>query len=199
MMDSIKILITGVGGQGVVFLTNLLVKASALAGINVCTSEVHGLAQRGGCVKAGITFGDNTHGFIEEGGVDILLGLEPLEAQRCVSFLNPESIIIIDSNRILPTSVNTGLASYPDPKKFIAYLKENVRKVCYLEEELKDVNRVMRNLYVLGVACSHDIFPIDPDYLKKAIKLLAKRDLMDESLKVFESALTMKDHSKQMR
>jgi len=195
MKDTVKILIAGVGGQGVVFLTNLLVKASHLANINVCTSEVHGLAQRGGSVRAGITFGDHSYGFIDKGGVDILLGLEPLEAQRCVSYLNRDSIVVVDSNRILPNSVNTGMANYPDSKKFIAYLEKNVQKVTFLKEEIKDVNTVMRNLYVLGVASRQDIFPINPEYIKKAIKLLAKKNLAEESINVFESALTIQDYS----
>lgn len=192
MKDSLKILITGVGGQGVVFLTNLLVKASMYAGINVWTSEVHGLAQRGGCVKSGITFGENTKGFIDKGGVDILLGLEPLEAQRNISFLNSDSAVIIDNNRIFPNSVNLGAAVYPDTKKFLDFLEKNVQNVIYLDEEMQGVNPVMRNLYVLGVACNLDIFPVDSGSIKKAIKLLAKKGMKEESLRVFESALTLK-------
>lgn len=194
MKNSIKILIAGVGGQGIVFLTNLLVKASMLADINVCTSEVHGLAQRGGCVKAGITFGENTKGFIDKGGVDILLGLEPLEAQRCVSFLNSESLVVIDSNKILPNSVYSGMVEYPDTKKFIVYLKKNVAKVIYLNEEMKDVNPVMRNLYVLGVASNSNLFPINSKFIKKAIQNEVKKELIEESLNIFESALTVKSH-----
>jgi len=195
MKETVKILIAGVGGQGVVFLTNLLVKASHLANINVRTSEVHGLAQRGGSVRAGITFGDHTYGFIEKGGVDVLLGLEPLEAQRCVSYLHRESIVVIDSNRILPNSVNTGMAKYPDSKKFIAYLEKNVQKVTFLKEDIKNVNTVMRNLYVLGSACNQGVIPIESKYIIKAIKLLAKKDLLDESLNVFELAHKQLDYS----
>jgi len=191
--DSIKILVAGVGGQGIVFLTNLLVKASMLADINVRTSEVYGLAQRGGSVQAGITFGDHTFGFIDKGGVDILLGLEPLEAQRCVSFLNHKSVVVIDSKKVLPNSVTSGMTRYPDTQEFVDYLKKNIRKVIYLEEEMKDVNPVMRNLYVLGVASIQDIFPIDPEYIKKAIQLHEKKEIVEESLHVFESALTVKD------
>ena len=105
-----KIQIAGVGGQGVVYLTNLLVEAAMIADIPVATSEIHGLSQRGGSVTASITFGDNTYGFIEEAGADFLLGLEALEAQRCVKFLNKNSKVVIDNYRILPYSVNAETA-----------------------------------------------------------------------------------------
>jgi Pyruvate/2-oxoacid:ferredoxin oxidoreductase gamma subunit len=46
----------------------------------------------------------------------------------------------------------------------------------------------MRNLYVLGVASNLDIFPIDAESIKQAIKETAKKGLEKESLEVFESA-----------
>ena len=77
-----KMLIAGVGGQGVVYLTNLIVEAAMLSDIPVAASEMHGLSQRSGPVAASITFGENTYGFIEKGGVDFLIGLEPLAARK---------------------------------------------------------------------------------------------------------------------
>ena len=193
MKDSLKILICGVGGQGVVFITNLLVKASMLADVNVWTSEVHGLAQRGGSVKAGLTFGEHTTGFIDKGSVHVLLGFEPLEVQRNISFLNHKSIVVVDNKRVLPNCVHIGMVNYPDTNNLFEYLQENVREVLFLDEELKDVDPVMRNIFVLGVACSHGAFPFDSKYVKKAIELNAKKKRIAESLKVFESALMVKD------
>jgi len=193
MRNSTKILICGVGGQGVVFITNLLVKAAMLADVNVWTSEVHGLAQRGGSVRAGITFGEHTAGFIDKGSVNILLGFEPLEVQRCVSYLNHESVVVLDVKRVLPNCVHTGTANYPDTNKLFTYLTENVHEVFFLDDEMKDVNPVMRNLYLLGVACNQDVFPFNSLYVKKAIELIAKKEKVKESLGVFESALLVKD------
>jgi len=51
----IKMLIAGVGGQGVVYTTNLMIEASLLAGVQAATSEIHGLSQRAGSVVAGLT------------------------------------------------------------------------------------------------------------------------------------------------
>lgn len=184
-----KILVAGVGGQGVVFLTNLIVKAAMLADIPVATSEIHGLAQRGGSVTAGITLGEHTYGFLEKGGVDILVGLEPLEAQRCVTYLNKNSIAVIDENRILPYSVNSGNAAYPDIKMFVDYLKQNISKVIYNEEILEGFNSVQRNLYVLGRACNETDFPIPATFIEKGINEVVKDEVEKKSMDAFRLGL----------
>lgn len=188
-----KILVAGVGGQGVVFLTNLLVKSALLADIPVATSEIHGLSQRGGSVTAGITLGENTYGFLETAGVDILFGLEPLEAQRNVSYLNKNSIAIIDDNRILPYAVNAGNAPYPNIEKFINYLEENIQTVIYNTESPKNMISVLRNLYVLGRASSETQFPIPAKFIEKAITELAKKGFEEESLEAFHLGVNNKE------
>jgi indolepyruvate ferredoxin oxidoreductase beta subunit len=188
-----KILVAGVGGQGVVFLTNLLVKSALLADIPVATSEIHGLSQRGGSVTAGVTLGENTYGFIETAGVDILIGLEPLEAQRCVSFLHKNSIAIVDDNRILPYSVNSGNAPYPDIEKFINYLKNNIQTVLFNTKTPPSINSIQRNLYVLGRACSEIQFPIATKFIEKAINELSREGFEENSLAAFKQGLSNKE------
>ena len=188
-----KILVAGVGGQGVVFLTKLIVKAALLYDVPVATSEIHGLAQRGGSVSAGITLGENTFGYIERGGVDLLLGLEPLEAQRCVTYLNKKSSAVIDHYRILPFAVNAGMASYPDVHAFIDYLNKQIKKVLYIDEDIQSIKPIQRNLLVLANACLHTDFPIPDLFIEKAISLLAKKGMADESLRAFRSVRKEKE------
>ncbi len=53
-----NIVLTGVGGQGVITAANILGKAALKAGLNVYVSEVHGMAQRGGSVSCTVRIGD---------------------------------------------------------------------------------------------------------------------------------------------
>jgi indolepyruvate ferredoxin oxidoreductase beta subunit len=48
--DKLKILITGVGGQGTLTAARALGEAALRAGVNAVIGEVHGMAQRGGVV-----------------------------------------------------------------------------------------------------------------------------------------------------
>ncbi len=184
-----KILVAGVGGQGVIFLTKLLVKSALWANIPVATSEIHGLAQRGGSVTAGVTLGEHTNGFLEKGGVDLLLGLEPLEAQRCVSYLNKKSNAIIDNNIILPYSVNSGNSAYPDTNKFIHYLKEQIQNVIFISASPESIKLKLRNFYMLGKACKESHFPIQPEFVEKAITELARKGFEESGVKTFRLGL----------
>jgi indolepyruvate ferredoxin oxidoreductase beta subunit len=178
-------MIAGVGGQGVVYLTNLMVEAALIVGIPVATSEIHGLSQRGGSVTAGITFGENSYGFIEKGGADFIIGLEPLEAQRSLPFLSPKSQVIIDDKQVYPFSVNSGKAVYPDVMAFVEFLKDKIAQVIYNSEFDSNLNSLHRNLYILGKATKLDGFPLPLDSLEGAIVEMSNSRLRDESVRVF--------------
>jgi len=184
-----KLVLASVGGQGGVFLVNLLVQAATLAGLKVGTSEIHGLSQRGGSVTASLTFGENTFGFVDEAQADFMIGLEPLEAQRNLKYLYPESCAVIDSNRLIPHSVSSQQASYPDTDGFIHYLEEHISQVIYVSEETPDIEPIMRNLYVLGRASGLKGFPVPAACIQKAIEKMTRPNLLEASRQAFMSGV----------
>ncbi len=108
------ILLAGVGGQGILRSSDILSLAMMKAGLDVKKSEVHGMAQRGGCVTSHVRFGRKVYSPIsKKGGVDILLSFEKLETLRYVDFMKPEGSIILNEKEIYPPSVNLGDAKYP--------------------------------------------------------------------------------------
>ncbi len=179
-------LVAGVGGQGVVYSTNLIVEAALLAGVEVASSEIHGLAQRSGSVMAGLTFGEKTFGFIEKAGADILLGLELLEAQRCLQLLNKSSKAVIDNRRIFPYSVNAQKMSYPDTDSFINYLNNNIAEVDFITEINDTIDPILRNIYILGRASLLSNFPIEHSFFEQAIEINAKAEFVEETLRAFQ-------------
>jgi indolepyruvate ferredoxin oxidoreductase beta subunit len=80
-----NIAIAGVGGQGIILASDVIAAAALCAGHDVKKNEVHGMAQRGGSVVSEIRFGDRIHSpLIPDGEVDVIVGLELLEALRHV-------------------------------------------------------------------------------------------------------------------
>ena len=78
-----NILLTGVGGQGILLAARIIASAARSAGFDVTTNEIHGMAQRGGSVTAQIRFGEEVLSpLILEGTADALGALEPIEALR---------------------------------------------------------------------------------------------------------------------
>ncbi len=72
-----QIVVSGVGGQGVLFATRLLAEAAMIKELPVFTSETHGMAQRGGTVVSHLKVGDFSSPLIRRGRADGLLALKP--------------------------------------------------------------------------------------------------------------------------
>ena len=187
-----KLVLASVGGQGAVYLVNLLVKAATLAGLKVGTSEIHGFSQRGGSVTASLTFGENTYGFVDEAQADYMIGLEPLEAQRNLKYLHPDSCAIIDSNKIIPHSVSSQQADYPDTDDFIRYLEEHIRQVIYVSEETPEIAPIMRNLYVLGRTSELEDFPVPVECIRQTIEKMARPKLLEASRQAFAKGVNFR-------
>jgi indolepyruvate ferredoxin oxidoreductase beta subunit len=111
----IDFVLAGVGGQGTILASDILVDVGLEAGYDVKKSEVHGMAQRGGGVESQVRWGERVYSAtVEKGDVEYLLGFEMLEAARWIDYLKPGGEIIVNRYRIPPPPVNMGVARYPD-------------------------------------------------------------------------------------
>ncbi|MGD9848248.1 MAG: 2-oxoacid:acceptor oxidoreductase family protein [Desulfuromonas sp.] len=68
-----QIIVSGIGGQGVLLLTRVIAQAALSAGLPVLTSETHGMAQRGGSVLSTIKVGGFASPLIRAGQADVAL------------------------------------------------------------------------------------------------------------------------------
>ncbi|CAG35994.1 indolepyruvate oxidoreductase subunit beta [Desulfotalea psychrophila] len=110
-----NILFSGVGGQGILLASEITAMSLLAAGYDAKKSEVHGMAQRGGSVVAELRYGKKVYSpLIEPGCVDIQVAFETLEAVRYLPYLHKGSQVVVNTQRILPPSVATGLATYPE-------------------------------------------------------------------------------------
>ena len=96
-----NIIIAGVGGQGLITLTQILAEAALLQGYDVKTSELHGLAQRGGSVETHFRFGKEVYSpLIDDGQADLIVSLEIQEGLRKITFSNLKTNFIINNIHI---------------------------------------------------------------------------------------------------
>lgn len=91
------IVLSGVGGQGVLSLAQIVLEALRRSGLFALQSEIHGMSQRGGSVHAQVCFADVplTSPIIDEGCADLLIALEPLEALRYVAMLRMAGHLVV--------------------------------------------------------------------------------------------------------
>ncbi len=85
------IILSGVGGQGILSVAAVIATAAMAEGLYVRQSEVHGMAQRGGAVQAHLRISDRhiPSDLIGRGRADMILSMEPLESLRYLDFLKP--------------------------------------------------------------------------------------------------------------
>jgi indolepyruvate ferredoxin oxidoreductase beta subunit len=108
------VLMVGVGGQGTILASKILVHAAGAAGYDIKMSEIHGMAQRGGSVSTQVRLGEKVYSpLIEEGRADAILAFEKLEGLRGLNFLKEGGSIIVNDQAIAPVPVLAGLAEYP--------------------------------------------------------------------------------------
>ncbi|MBC7253880.1 MAG: indolepyruvate oxidoreductase subunit beta [Actinobacteria bacterium] len=109
------VVLAGVGGQGNVLSARILAEAAMRAGYRVKTSEVHGMAQRGGSVVCMVRWGEEVYSpLIPRGRADFLLAYELLEGLRFLEYLRPGGTAVVNDYRLDPLPVLRGDAAYPE-------------------------------------------------------------------------------------
>lgn len=124
MKNSGNILFCGVGGQGILLASEITSMALISSGLDVKKSEVHGMAQRGGAVVAHLKYGKKVYSpLIELGSADIEVAFEMIESVRYMPYLNKNTKIIVNTQKIFPVSVSSGREQYPED--VVGYLRSN--------------------------------------------------------------------------
>lgn len=180
-----NVIFAGVGGQGVILASKILMEAAKNAGYDVKESEVHGMAQRGGSVDCHVRYGKEVFSpIIEKGTADYIVSLELLEIMRKLDYLSPDGMLIINQDRINPAPVETGAMQYPSDLE--PWLKEKVKKSLIVDtaDALKEVSsKKALNVVMLGTLSKYLEFKEDEWH--QAIKFCVKEKFLDMNIKAF--------------
>jgi indolepyruvate ferredoxin oxidoreductase beta subunit len=182
-----NVIFAGVGGQGVILASKILMEVAMNAGFDVKESEVHGMAQRGGSVDCNVRYGEKVYSpLIEKGTSDFLVVFELLEAVRKLEYLKPDGMLIVNKERINPAPVQAGLAKYPaDIEDWISSNIEN-HLIVDTDQILKEVaSRKVVNIVMLGVLSNYLDFSVDQ--WSAAIRSNVKEKFVEMNLKAFSN------------
>jgi len=122
-----QIIISGVGGQGVLFVTRLLAEAAIAKGLPVFTSETHGMAQRGGTVVSHLKIGDFSSPLIRPFEADGILSLKAENMAQHGAFLKPGAWAVINSTS--PVPVAEGISVFESDADRLAQKMANPKAV----------------------------------------------------------------------
>lgn len=176
-MDTIRLIIVAVGGQGNLLASKVLGEAALLAGVPVRMSEIHGMAQRGGVVESAVVFGEAQSMLISDGEADILVGFEPSETLRALGKCNPRTTVITNMAPVPPFTVSIGKGVYPDLSQLKALVEAKTGHLVAFDamELAKQAGNPMAlNMVLLGALIQTRVLPIAPDQIKEAIRTKTK-------------------------
>jgi indolepyruvate ferredoxin oxidoreductase beta subunit len=180
-----NILLSGVGGQGVVLASYVLSQVALAEDYDVRQSEVHGMSQRGGSVTSHFRFGHKVWApLASPGTVDILMAFEALEALRYLHWLRPEGLLVYNDLRINPSPVAAGLATYPAAiEGLIAERHPNSLSVAANSIAVQAGNVKAANLVMLGAACR--ALPFGMETWEEVIRAAVPPKSVDVNLEAF--------------
>jgi len=188
-METKRLIIVAVGGQGNLLASKVLGEAALLADVPVRMSEIHGMAQRGGVVESAVVFGEADSTIISDGEADVLLGFEPSETLRALNKCNADTVVITNTASLPPFTVAIGKGKYPDLETLQKLIrKKTARLIAFDARALaKQAGNVMSlNMVLLGSLIQTGIMPVSADHVKEAIRTSTKKAFVDINIEAFE-------------
>jgi indolepyruvate ferredoxin oxidoreductase beta subunit len=186
----INIIICGVGGQGVVLVSELLGNAAVRGNVAVKGSEVLGMAQRGGSVFSNLRLGgDIIAPMTPEGKCDVLIAVEPSEALRNIQYLAKNSVVVLNTTTVMPYTVYLGQSGYPTPEQIIGKLKKVTDRIITLDASglaKQSGSLQAANVVMLGALFGTGLMPVKEETAKEAILARFKAKVGEINIKAFD-------------
>ena len=191
MSGKISIVLTGVGGQGVITAANILGKAAVKAKVGVFVSEIHGMAQRGGAVVCTVRMGDVSSPLLPSGTADVLLSTEPVEALRNICYVHKKTKVITDINPVIPFTVAVGGEQYPKLDDLFKEIQTHAELYKIDANKIaKEAGAIItKNTVMLGALAASGVLPFKPEMLLEAILEDIAEKYKDVNKKAFEGGM----------
>ncbi len=178
-METVNIILCGLGGQGILFVTKVMARAAVDKGYSVIGAETHGMAQRGGSVVSHLRIGPAQSSLVRAGEAHILLALEENEGYRNLSFMAPGASMY----------VNTDSATFPRKEVASFLAQESIEcKGAPAGKIALDLSAPLSsNLALLGFFSAFGKGPISHEELRQTIDTISPERFKEKNLKVFDT------------
>ncbi len=173
-----SIVLTGVGGQGIVLASRLIARVVLNRNLPVVrTAETIGMAQRGGTVLSHVRYGEAPgeqpiSSLVPLGHANLVMAFEPGEAQRALPYLMPDGMLVVAEKPVRPVCAALAGDVY-DGRDQLAYLRARVSDLVIVDGdaicEACDDPRVL-NVAILGAAAETGVLGVDVDEVECAVR-----------------------------
>ncbi len=188
MEKDFNIIISGVGGQGIITLTRILAEAALIEKNDVKTSELHGLSQRGGSVETHIRFGKEVYSpLVRQAGADLIISLEAQEALKSCHYGSKKRTVFLVNDFVKPIF---GAKEIFSSQKIKKELEKFSKKIIFIpaskiaKEKLG--KEVFGGVYLLGYASFQKLIPLKPSSILGAIEKVVSKKYLEINKKAFK-------------
>ena len=187
-----NIMTVGVGGQGLMLVSNIIGLTCVKIGLNIRTAETHGLAQRSGSIYTHIRIGDDVLSpLIPYGEADVLLGMEAIETLRYIEYLKPNGSIILNNYMWQP--VQSTFTRVQNPEKQYISIENIIEQLGKITDSIFRINALdlanqaghslTSNVVLLGALATTEGFPITIDQFKDVLPNVVPKKAIEANLK----------------
>jgi indolepyruvate ferredoxin oxidoreductase beta subunit len=178
-MKTINFVLSGLGGQGILFMTKVLAMTALNKGFNILGAETHGMAQRGGSVVSHLRIGDSKSSLIRAGAADFLLSLDESEAYRYLPYVKKGGMLF--ANASTDAFPDARVAGYLDKMQIVPRAMEAAKTAMELGSP-KSTNLAMVAFYsAFGVG------PLNADDLRRTVETISPGPFKEMNLKIFDT------------
>lgn len=190
-----SVIICGVGGQGIVLLSNIIGNSCAASDLRVITGEQHGLSQRHGSVSIHLRIGPDVRSpLIPVGTADAIMSLESLETLRYAEYLSEDAVVLMNSRVMHPISdtdrvmreKGTKYFGREDVEKRLRQITPNIFSIDALSLAENAGNALTENVVMLGAISVLESFPVSSEALRFSIEKVVPPKAREANLKAFE-------------
>jgi len=187
--SELKLLIVGIGGQGVVSAARFLGRAATSAGLEAWIGQLHGMSQRGGSVESTVCLGGARTGFVAASEADVVLALEPLEAERAIPRMSSRTLVLVEPRPIIPLSLRLAGGAYPELDGIlgrIAAVAADVHTVDSGSIALEVGAPRSLNVAMIAALTAFDVLPFGTEALRAAVEAISPARFLDVNLRAFD-------------
>jgi len=197
MSGGFSAILCGVGGQGLVLMSNIIGNACAESGLRVITGEQHGLSQRQGSVSIHMRIGKEVVSpLIPIGTGDAIISLESLETLRYAEYLKEGGVALMNSRVLHPVTdtkrivdergKGTRYFNKEDVEERLKHVTENVLSIDALGLAMQAGNALAENVVLLGAISVLRVFPVENGPLRDSIAKMVPPKAKEANLKAFD-------------
>ncbi|MBI5662501.1 MAG: indolepyruvate oxidoreductase subunit beta [Ignavibacterium album] len=165
------IILSGVGGQGIVSIAATIAQAALDNDLFIKQSEVHGMSQRGGAVYSHLRISDKpiASDLIPMGSADIIISVEPMESLRYLPWLKEEGWLVTNSAPFI------NIPDYPDLNLLYSEIEKFPNHILINADEIARQVKSPRSTNIVMLGAASPYLEIPNASFEEAIKKIFGR------------------------